>query len=213
MLSRFMSVLCVMALTIPIWGLTSDALALNITLRKASPNSVLCEVQGTGAGNITKDPLVFSCEVGPPQELSTITGLVVCGNPGKKLNAAPGIQLAELAGTFVEFDPVSPRNCDKNGKCVQSVLAEPTETQLTSLNAACPNPQWVAKDFVPCAATVTVQGIGLCSDRITEGVLAQASYSCVIPNCEAVLTYNPATQKLEGPDFTCTKLSEGPSSC
>lgn len=213
MLIRCLAVICVMSLTIPILGLTSDALALNITLRKAGPNSVFCEVLATGAGNVTKDPLVFSCIVGPPQELPTIPGLVVCGNPGKKLNTAPGILLAELDGTFDEFDPVNPKNCDKNGKCTQTVLAEPTGTQLTSLNAACPNPQWVARDFVPCAATITVQGIGECSDRITEGVLGEASYSCIIPNCEAVLIYNPATQKLEGPDFTCTKLSEGPPSC
>lgn len=213
MLSRFVAVICVMSIGIPTMGLTKNAMALNITLRKAGAGSVSCEVQATGAGNVTKDPLVFSCIVGPPPELSTISGLVVCGNPGKKLNAAPGIQLAELDGTFDEFDPVNPKNCEKNGKCVQTVLAEPTDDQLTSLNAACPNPQWVARDFVPCAATVTVQGIGLCSDRVTEGVLAQASYSCVIPNCEAVLTYNPATQTLEGPDYTCTKLSEESSSC
>lgn len=198
-------------MSLGLWS--GDAEALNITLRKASTGSVLCEVQATGAGNVSKNPLVFSCIVGPPQELSTISGLVVCGNPGNKLNAAPGIQLAELAGTFDEFDPVNPKNCDKNGKCTQSVLAEPTGAQLASLNAACPNPNWVAKDFVPCAATVTVQGIGLCSDKITEGVLAQASYSCVIPNCEAVLTYDPATQKLEGPDYTCTKVSESSQSC
>lgn len=213
MLRKFLAAISVMSFTMTIIGLSSHALALNITLSKASTNSVHCTVVATGAGNVTKDPLVFSCIVAPLEQSSSITGLVVCGNPGKKTNTSPGIQLAELTGSFSEFDPVSPKSCDKNGKCTQEVVAEPNGDQLTSLNAACPNPNWVAKDFVPCAATVTVQGIGLCSDKITEGVRAQATYSCVIPNCEAVLTYDPATQTLVGPDYTCTKVSESSQSC
>ena len=214
MLVRFLGVVCVVS----ILGLWSDALALNvILLSKPVLKSVECEIVGTGMGNVQKDPVVFACLVGPPQEATTIRGLVVCGAPGKKLNEAPGIQVAEFDGTFAEFDPVDPKNCGKNGKCTQTVHSELSATQLATLNTACPNTNWVAKKFGPCAATVTIQAIGKCSDG-TEGALDQRQYNCVIANCEAVVKYNPVTQQFvtdngTNPAYTCDNGVDLPPTC
>ena len=213
MLIRCLAVICAMSLTIPILGLTSDALAQNITLRKASLKGVACDEVAKGMGNVIKDPKVLTCVVAPPAGTTTQTGLVVCGNPGKKINTSPGIQVGTFNGTFEAFSTLDPKSCDKNGTCTQTVSVIPSATQLATLNTACPNVQnWVAIDFAPCAADITVQVVGTCAET-GEQVLAQSTYFCELPNCtvEGTVTWDRATQRLVGPDYNCTPIPSSPN--
>lgn len=212
MLSRFVAVLCVMALTIPIWGLTSDALAQNITLRKATPNTVNCDLVVADTGGIPTETLVVSCKIGPPSEGQSTPGLVLCLNPGSKKHAAPGIQLREGSlgpgQTFENSSSVIQANCDEEtGECEKNVVAAATAPQLAALNAACPNRLWTASDFAPCETTITVKATGVCGEDVVQ---AEATYTCVLINCQAVLGFNKNTKVLEGPDYTCTLVSSIP---
>lgn len=208
---RCLAVICVISLTIPLLGLTSAALAQNITLRKASLKGVACEEVAKGVGNVLKDPKTLGCIVAPPEGGTTQTGLVVCGNPGKKIHPSPGIQAATFVGTFEAFNTLDRKNCDRNGICQQTVAVIPSTTQLATLNTACPNVQnWVAIDFAPCAANITVQLVGLCGEEVVQ---AEATYFCELPNCliEGTVTWDKATQRLVGPDYNCTQISSSPN--
>jgi hypothetical protein len=58
--------------------------------------SVFCDnANATGLGNVNKDPKSLSCEVNAPG-----AGLLVCGNPGSKKLASPGIQLVYVPLSF-----------------------------------------------------------------------------------------------------------------
>jgi hypothetical protein len=204
---RCLAVLCAMSLTIPILWITNDAMALNITLRKASPNTVGCDLAAGNTAGI--ESLEVSCKIGPPSEGQSTPGLVLCLNPGSKKHAAPGIQLREGSlgpgQTFENSSPVNSTNCDEEtGVCEKNVVAAATAPQLASLNVACPNRLWTASDFAPCSTTITVKAEGVCGESVVQ---ALATYTCVLNNCQAVLGFNKNTRGLEGPDYTCTQVS------
>lgn len=216
MLRKVLAAIGVMSFTIPIMGLASHALALNITLSKAKPNTVTCELDVTNTAGIDPDSLHVTCKVGPPSEgQTTQPGLVLCLNPGIKKNAAPGIQLreVELVGSFEDESAVNQVNCNgETGECQKSVTASAKGAQLASLNVACPNRLWTASDFAPCLTTITVKATGTCNgeSESVQTVQAEATYTCVLKNCQAVLKFNKNTQVLEGPDYTCTQVSSVP---
>ncbi len=216
MLIRCLAVICAMALTIPIWGLTSDALALNITLRKASPNTVGCDLVVTETGDIDTDTLSVSCKVGPPSEgVPNIPGLALCRNPGSKKNAAPGIQLVEveLVGSFEDTSSVNQVNCNgETGQCEQTVTASAKGAQLAALNAACPNPRWTVSDFAPCSTIIMVTATGTCGEGYGTRT-ATATFSCVEINCQAVVQFDKKTGRLGGPDYACNEVSRTDSGC
>jgi hypothetical protein len=207
MLIRFIAVVSVISMvTIAVLGPGHDAQAGNFYITFVGVKGVLCgNMVATGLGNVQINPTTLVCEVAPPDAGGTQTGLVACGNPGAKVNASPGIQVAVFNGTFETFAPLNPKNCDKNGKCTQSVPSVPNANQLATLNSACPNPNWVALDFAPCAMTVTGQVVGDCNG--TETVLGTVTYSCVMPNCDSSITWNKATQTLTGPNYQCSQIS------
>ncbi len=206
MLIRLLAVIPVIAMVIiAVLGPWRDAQAGNFYISFFSPNGVICgNIVATGLGNNITDPKTLVCEIGPPEGGST-PGLVVCGNPGAKTLASPGIQAAVFDGTFETFSPLNPKNCDKNGKCTQSVIAELNPNQLNTLNTACPNTNWVARDFAPCAFTATGQVIAECNG--TETVLGTVTYSCVMPNCDSSITWDRGSQTLTGPHYNCSPIS------
>jgi len=194
---------------ITILGLTTDALAIAVTLRKpiSTGGSIVCDIEATGIGSMKQSPKGLTCQLAPLPGETGQAGLVVCGNPGKKLNTSPGIQVAIFEGSFDEFEPIDPRNCDRNGKCNQVLHAELTGPQLGTLNSACPNQtNWSALDFVPCTTTASVEVFGLDCTGATV-VLAQATYECTLPNCDT-LTWNRDTQNFETREYICRIISQ-----
>jgi len=210
MLIRFIAVVSVISMvTIAVLGPGHDAQAGNFYITFVGVKGVLCgDMVATGLGNVNIDPKSLVCEASPPPGGGgSQSGLVVCGNPGAKTQTSPGIQVAVFNGTFETFTPLNPKNCDKNGKCTQSVPTLPNPTQLATLNSACPNPNWVALDFAPCAMTVTGQVIENCGGIDT--VIGEVSYSCIMPNCDSAITWNKGTQSLTGPNYSCTQIPGG----
>lgn len=207
MLSRFVGVASIMLmLTVPILGAPSDVLALLFGGFRSG--GVFCDETAV-VGSVKKEPKALTCKIGPlPGGDTSINGLVLCGNPGVKIQKAPGINVADFEGTFDTFEPIDPSNCDKNGKCKQTLHATLTSEQLTSLNEACPagqNTNWVALDFVPCSMSGKIEIVGLdCAGN--EVTLEEAIYSCTLPNCHT-LQYDKSTQTMESRAYNCTVVS------
>ncbi|MBX3305853.1 MAG: hypothetical protein KF751_07325 [Nitrospira sp.] len=221
MLGKVLTAIVVLSFTVPIMGLASHALALNITLSKAKPNTVSCDVVVTETGDIDTNTLSVSCKVAPPSEgLPDIPGLALCRNPGSKKNAAPGIQLVEvgLVGSFEDTSEVAQVNCNgETGRCEQIVTAAAKGAQLAALNAACPNPRWTVTDFAPCSTMITVTATGTCSEEYEgyEGNRTRTvtkTYTCIQNNCQAV-QFDKKTGSLGGPDYSCTEVSNTDSGC
>lgn len=82
---------------------------------------------------------------------------VICGNPGTQNWTAPGINIAYLEAAFGGIETIDPANVLKNGTAYATVPAVPTEAMLTALaDLACPNPNWIAWDALPCSNTHAV---------------------------------------------------------
>ncbi|MGE0822695.1 MAG: hypothetical protein AB7G75_06220 [Candidatus Binatia bacterium] len=150
--------------------------------------SVECDLNANGVGNVKKDPKSLACNV-----VAQGTGLLLCGNPGSKAKAAPGIQVVTVPQNFGASTGIT--SVDKNGVATATVV---TSANLPGLDEFCPNTNWVALDYVPCAASIEAE----LTDDI--GTISSATFSCTLPSCET-LGYDAATQKFERRQYECTR--------
>jgi hypothetical protein len=171
-------------------------------------SSVECGITANGLGNVTKDPKFLGCTVMALPDTSAATtyastpiqGLVYCGNPGKENHPAPGIQPCAFYGDFSDFTPVRKGDLDRNGVAYVTTIASLDTTQLSDLNACCPNPQWVAIDFVPTECYVEFDLLDA-----YDVLLDTATYHCVLPDPET-LGWDKKAQKPERREYDCTEV-------
>lgn len=185
-------------------AMASDAPAPVCVLRVGSTcvfwsGSVECEITAAGLGNIHKDPKYVECNI-EGVEPHSISGLVYCGNPGANKHPAPGIQPGEFDGTFTGLQQIRKGDFDDNGISTTTAYAYLDESQLQTLNKYCPNPQWTAFNFVPCAFTTSV-------DLVDEdlNLIDTATFECVLPDCDT-LGWDKKEQIPERRQYQCNRL-------
>ncbi|MEW6571834.1 MAG: hypothetical protein AB1390_11820 [Nitrospirota bacterium] len=158
--------------------------------------TIECGIDASGLGNCIDNPVFLGCIAH-----GNSNWVVACGNPGSNNWTAPGINVFYFDGTLSGQILVDPSMCDKNGNAFATVYAEASQSFLDGLvlAGACPNPNWIARDAVPCAMTLTDQ-------EIDENgcVVADATFDCTLPNCET-LGWDVDTQKFERRQYDCVR--------
>jgi len=154
--------------------------------------SVECNLNADKVGSLKDEPKL-SCDVTPSQ---TENGALLCGNPGKQGHTAPGAQIVSVPpiASFGANTGIRKQDIRSGGVAEVTVIASPN---LTALNVFCPNPNWVALDYAPCAASIDAKQ----SDKI--GTIDTATFSCTL-DC-ATLGYDPVTKKFERRQYDCTQ--------
>ena len=177
---------------------------------KVWSGSIECNVTANGLGNVIKDPKAAGCTaLGNEEGTASIYGLVYCGNPGSKKHAAPGVQPCYYDGTFGDFAKISKSDLDTNGVGSVTAYASLTAAQLSNMNSCCPNPDWVAIDFVPieCDVVFDLVEILYCvgDDCVYGDVIDTEKYHCVLPEWWT-LGWDKQAQKPERREYNCTEL-------
>jgi len=142
---------------------------------KAWTKGVGSDVEAWGVGNVTKDPKSVSSLVSASSSQNdTIPGWAVCANKGG--NKPPGLNLADLSGSFGGFGQLNKQDVDKNGKATKTIVAIPSETQLATLISACPNTtNYEVIDFIPEGPFLITYQL---TDETTEEPLEAITYEC-----------------------------------
>jgi hypothetical protein len=151
-----------------------------------------CEVDLKRLGNVAQHPKSLDCTISPSGQ-----GVLFCGN--KASNQPPGQVPVLFTGTFGGATAIDPNTVDKHGNAHVQVIAVLSQSQLDDLAIDnCPNLNFTALDFVPCAFTSQVD---LVNDE-TSGNIETAKDSCSLPDCQS-LKWNKKTNKPEQRDYDC----------
>jgi hypothetical protein len=199
-------------------ALASEALAAGVCVYRDPitgkcriwSGSVECGITANGLGNVTKDPKAGGCTVmGNEGATVPIYGLVYCGNPGTNKHAAPGIQPCYYDGEFGKFTKITKGAIDTNGVAYVTAYASLDPQELSKMNSCCPNPQWVAIDFVPIECDVVfdlVEILYYVGDVPVYGdTIDTATYHCVLPD-PLTLGWDKKTQKPERREYNCNEV-------
>jgi hypothetical protein len=194
---------CVFAISI-VAIVGTEAVARVCVLRSSSgtclyySGSVECDLNADQIGPLSSEPKL-SCIV-TPSTLPDSEGLLLCGNPGAKKTASPGVQIVHVPGpespSFIISTWLITKNDIKGGVAYADFK---TFADLSDFNSFCPNLGWVALDYVPCEATIKAEQ----SDNIS--IVDSKTFSCALQSC-STLTYGLTVNgpRFERRPYQCT---------
>lgn len=124
----------------------------------------------------------------PVPPATGIEGIAICGNPGKKLHAAPGINPVTAFGGEIII-PASEIE-EGHGRFAYAITSE---ADLFAIDAkeVCPNGRWTVKSFVPTRFDSYVIETALLDGGIEES-LGFTHDRCSLPDPE---TYEPGERR------------------
>jgi hypothetical protein len=165
--------------------------------------SVLCKnMTANQLGNVSGEDLTFECDING----TVATGnyydgyaLLVCGNPGSKSLASPGIQLVLAPLNFGTTVLIKTEDVSHNGVWKQDIHTEINQDQAEWLRQFCPNPNWVVWDYVPI--TMEASGVLLDSDG---NPIDEAQFLCTLPD-PLTLGWDKKTQSIEARQYSCCR--------